>query len=294
MTPGETRASQHNDYLKAIGLMVVGFSLVPGMDAIAKYLTGELSVFQLAWARFVFHFMFVFPVVWWRHRQELWPRRPGLQLARGTLQLAATLLFFAAIAHVPIADALALLFVYPLIVTALSPVLLGEHVRRSQWLAIVVGLAGVLLILRPGTGAFHWAGTFALAASVCFALYMIITRKVAGTSPPLVTLVYSAPVGATVLTLGAPWFWTPPRPSHWALMILMGLLAACGHFAIVKAFELAPASRIAPFGYVEIVAATALGYVIFGDLPDAWTFVGIGVICAAGVLVTYRAPREPI
>jgi drug/metabolite transporter (DMT)-like permease len=280
------------DYLKAIGLMVLGFSLVPGMDAIVKYLSGEYSVFQLSWVRFVFHLVFVLPIVWWRHRRAIWPRMPRLQLARGVLQLATTLLFFAAISHIPIADALALLFVYPLLVTALSPVLLGEHVRGTQWLAIAIGLVGVLFILRPGTGAFHWAGVFALGASVSFALYMITTRRVAGTSPPLVTLVYSAVVGAIVLTLGAPWFWIPPQPSDWALMMLMGLLAACGHFAIVKAFELAPASRIAPFGYVEIVAATALGYFVFGDFPDAWTFVGIGIITAAGVLVSYRAPSE--
>jgi drug/metabolite transporter (DMT)-like permease len=282
------------DYLKAVGLMVVGFSLVPGMDVIAKYLSADYSVFQVAWARFVFHFLFVFPIVWWRHRGDLWPQMPRLQLARGVLQLSATLLFFAAISQIPIADALALLFVYPLLVTALSPVLLGEHVRGSQWLAIAIGLVGVLFILRPGTGAFHWASVFSLGASVCFALYMITTRRVAGTSPPLVTLIYSAPVGALLLTLGTPWFWIPPRPRDWALMISIGFLAACGHFAIVKAFELAPASRIAPFGYVEIVAATILGYLVFGDFPDAWTFVGIGIITAAGVLVTYRAPREPI
>jgi drug/metabolite transporter (DMT)-like permease len=281
-------------YLKAIGLMVVGFSLVPGMDAIAKHLSGDYSVFQLGWARFVFHLLFVLPLVWWRHREDVWPKMPRLQLARGVFQLSATLLFFAAIARIPIADALALLFVYPLLVTALSPVLLGERVRGVQWLAIVIGFAGVLFILRPGTGAFHWAGVFALAASVCFALYMIATRRVAGTSPPLVTLVYSAVVGAVALTLAAPWFWTPPRPADWALMVLMGLLAACGHFMIVKAFELAPASRIAPFGYSEIVAATALGYFVFGDFPDAWTFVGIGIITAAGLLVSCRAPSEAL
>ena len=119
--------------------------------------------------------------------------------------------------------------------------------------------------------------------------YMITTRKVAGTSPPLVTLIYSAIVGAFVLTVGAPWFWKPPRPSDWALMVLIGVLAASGHFLIVKAFELAPASRIAPFGYAEIVSATILGYVVFDDFPDAWALIGISIIIAAGVLVSYPA-----
>ena len=289
-----TDDQSHRDYLKAIALMMIGFSLVPGMDAIAKYLSGDYSVLQLGWARFVFHLLFVVPVVWWRHRRAIWPKHPWLQLARGVFQMSATLLFFAALTHMPIADALALLFAYPLLVTAFSPFFLGEYVRGIQWLAIAIGLVGVLFILRPGAGAFQWASVLALGASVCFALYMITTRKVAGTSPPLVTLVYSAIVGAVVLTLGTPWFWIPPRPSDWVLMILIGLLAACGHFSIVKAFELAPASRIAPFGYVEIVAATALGYFVFGDFPDAWAFVGIGIIVAAGVLVSYRAPRGQV
>lgn len=275
-------------------MTVVGFSLVPGMDAIAKYLSGDYSVLQIGWARFVFHLAFVVPIVWWRHRTDIWPKLPWLQFARGVFQMSATLLFFAALSYMPIADALALLFAYPLLVTALSPVLLKEHVRGVQWVAIAIGLAGVLFILRPGAGAFHWSGVFALAASVCFALYMITTRRVAGSSPPLVTLVYSAVVGAVALSAIAPWFWIWPRPRDWALMILIGLLAASGHFLIVKAFELAPASRIAPFGYVEIVAATTLGYVVFDDFPDAWAFVGMGIIVVAGILVSYRAPSEPI
>lgn len=292
MTPQAHEDRSRRDYWKAVAFTVVGFSLVPGMDAIAKYLSGDYSVLQIGWARFFFHLLFVAPIVWWRHRKEIWPKLPRHQLARGVFQMSATLLFFGALARMPIADALALLFAYPLLVTALSPLLLGEHVRGVQWLAIAIGLVGVLFILRPGVGAFQWAGVFALAASVCFALYVVATRKVAGTSPPLVTLVYSAIVGAVVLSLAAPWFWIPPAPSDWALMILIGFLAACGHFLIVKAFELAPASRIAPFGYVEIVAATALGYFVFGDFPDAWAFVGIGIIVAAGALVSYRAPSE--
>lgn len=274
--------------------MIVGFSLVPGMDAIAKYLSADYSVLQIGWARFVFHLAFIVPIAWWRHRDRLWPARPGLQLARGLFQMSATLLFFAALAHLPIADALAVLFLYPLLVTALSPFLLSERVRRAQWLAVVVGLAGVVFVLRPGTDAFHWAGVYALGASICFALYMVATRKVAGTSPPVVTLVYSAVVGAALLTLGAPWFWVTPRPRDWLLMASIGLLAACGHFMIVKASELSLASRLAPFGYVEIVAATILGYVVFDDIPDAWAFVGIAVIIAAGVWVSAQAPAEPV
>lgn len=280
--------------LRAVAFTVIGFSLVPGMDAIAKYLSGDYSVLQIGWARFVFHLVFIAPIALWRHRAEIWPKRPLLQLARGVLQMSATLLFFGALAHMPIADALAVLFVYPLLVTALSPFFLGEHVRRAQWLAIAIGLVGVLFILRPTTDAFHWSGGFALLASVCFALYLMATRKVAGTSPPLVTLVYSALVGAVVLTLAAPWYWISPRPSDWGLLCLIGVLAASGHFLIVKASELWLASRLAPFGYVEIVAATVLGYLVFGDFPDVWTFVGIGIIVAAGVWVSTRAAGEAI
>ena len=192
-----------------------------------------------------------------------------------------------AIARMPIADGLALLLSYPLIVTALSPILLGERVRRTQWIAVLAGLSGVLFILRPGLEAFQWSGGLALLAGASFALYVLTTRMVAGSSPPLVTLIYSAVVGALLLSIAAPFFWVAPRLSDWALMAAIGFLAALSHFLIVKAFELTPASRIAHFGYVEIVSATVLGYATFGDFPDAWAFLGMAIIIAGGVLVSY-------
>jgi drug/metabolite transporter (DMT)-like permease len=287
-----TSGSRRGDYAKAVALMIAGFSIVPGMDAIAKYLSAELPVVQIAWARFVFHLAFVLPIVLVRHRSVLWPRRPWLQLSRGAFQMTATILFFAAIARMPIADGLALLFSYPLIVTAFSPLLLGERVRRTQWMGVALGLVGVLSIVRPGFGMFQIAGVFALGAGGCFAMYVIATRKVAGSSPPLVTLVYSAIVGAAVLTLAAPSFWVAPHSSHWVLLVVIGFLAALGHLLIVKAFELAPASRIAPFGYFEIVAATMLGFFVFDDLPDLWTVCGMVVIVAAGLLVSYSTRSD--
>ncbi len=272
--------------------MVAGMMIIPGMDALAKYLSGTFPVWQLGWARFCFHLLFMTPALLLHHGwKDLWPRRPFLQLTRGGFQMAATLLFFAALSRLPIADALAILFAYPLIVTTLSPLMLGERVGWKRWLAVIAGFGGILLILRPGwavgselaaTSGVGWAGMLALGAALCFALYIVTTRQVSGTAPPLVTLAYSAVPGTVVLTVSAPLYWVWPAPGDWALMASMGLIAAFGHFLLVKAFELAPASLLAPFGYFEIVSATILGYLVFDDFPDPLAWVGIAIIVASG------------
>lgn len=287
--PVEPKTAEPANTLTAILLILAAMTLVPMMDGIAKYLSSSYPVTQIVWARYFFHLLALLPIVWWRYgRRALVPRRPVLQVIRGGLLLGSTVLFFAAIAQMPLADALALVFVSPLVVTALSPLLLGETVGMRRWSGVVVGFLGACLIIRPGLEVMQWGSLLALGAGTVYALYIIATRKLSGSAPPLVTLTYTALLGAVVMSVLTPGAWITPGLKDLALMIGMGLLAAAGHFLLIKAFERAPASLLAPFSYSEIVMATIIGYVVFGDFPDPWTWVGIAVIVASGLYISLR------
>ena len=280
--PGEGTTS-------GILLVVCAMTLVPLMDGIAKHLSSDFHVFQVVWARYFFHLVILLPIVLWRYGAAgILPRKPGAQVLRGTFLLASTILFFAAISVMPLADALALVFISPLVVTALSPWLLGEQVGVRRWSAVLVGFVGVLIIIRPGAGVFQTGSLLALAAGTIFAFYLIATRKLAGSAPPLVILVYTAVIGALVMSVAMLWYWREPALADWLAMIAMGAIAAAGHFLLIKAFELAPASTLAPFTYWEIVSTTAVGYLWFGDFPHSLTWLGIAIVIGSGVYISYR------
>ena len=275
--------------LSGIGLMLVAMTIVPVMDAVAKYLSAEFDTLQLVWARYFFHALFLLPLVVWHYgRRALFSRRPLIQLVRGSLLAASTWLFFAAIARMPLADAIATIFVYPFIVTALSPLVLGEPVGVRRWLAVTVGFVGALIVIRP-TGAVMNEGVFlALAAGSVFAGYTLFTRKLAGVDPPLVTLTFTGLIGAIGASVLVPMVWITPAPSHWPLLAFLGLCAASGHYMVILAYERVRAATLAPFGYFEIVTATLLGFVVFGDFPDGFTWLGIAIIVMSGIYISNR------
>ena len=275
--------------LAGILLMLAAMTVVPLMDGVAKHLSAAYPVVQVVWARYFFHLAILLPVVLWRHGVDaLVLRRPALQIVRGGFLLGSTIFFFAAIALMPIADALALVFVAPLMVTALSTVVLKEQVGIRRWAAVSVGFVGVMVIVRPGFSTFHWGMVLALSAGATYALYSLATRKLSGSAPPLVTLAYTALLGALCMSAVVPFFWIPPDPTGLAWMILLGLIAAGAHFLIIKAFEHAEASLLAPLGYGEIFMATVVGYFAFGDFPDPWTWLGITIVIGSGVYVSLR------
>lgn len=278
--------------LAGVALMLAAMAVVPLMDGVAKHLSATFAVLQVVWARYFFHLLILLPLVLWRHGAgALLLRNPWPQLLRGGFLLGSTILFFAAIAVMPIADALALVFVAPLVVTALSPLLLGERVGPRRWTAVSLGFVGVLVILRPGVSAFHTGMLLALGAGTVYAFYSLATRRLSGSAPPLVTLTYTALLGAMVMSVVVPAVWTPPGTLDLLWMVLMGALAAFGHFLVIKSFEHAEASLLAPLGYSEIVMATIVGYLAFGDFPDAWTWAGIVIVIASGVYVSMRERR---
>lgn len=276
-----------------IPIMLLAMAIVPCMDAIAKHLA-ELGypVLQITWARSFFHFALLLPLLFWRHRlRELWPRQIGLQLIRGGLLTAASFLFFSGVARMPIADTLALTFVSPLVVTALSPFLLGEKVGPRRLAAVAVGFLGAVVILRPGFGVFQPAALFGLGCGCVYALYALLTRKLAGTAPPLVTLAYTALLGTIALSPLMPTVWVAPDLQAWGWMAGIGLVAAVGHFLVILAYEHTEASLLSPFGYTEIVWAVMLGWVFFGDFPDRITWIGIAILIASGVYIALRERR---
>jgi drug/metabolite transporter (DMT)-like permease len=290
MSPSAPPATLDADRpLVGILLMVGAMSVVPFMDAMAKHLSDTIPVLQVVWARYFFHFCLIFPVALVRYGpRRLVPARPLLQLVRGGLLLGSTVLFFAAISAMPLADALALVFVSPLIVTALSPWVLGEAVGTRRKVAVLVGFLGALLIVRPGFGSLQWPALLALAAGVVFGFYLLATRRLSGSAPPLVTLTYSAAAGALIMSFVVPAVWVAPSAGQLGAMALMGVIAAGGHFLLIKAFDFAPASLLAPFTYSEIIVTTLLGLVFFGDFPEAWTWAGIAVVIGSGLYISLR------
>lgn len=275
--------------------MLAGVSIVPVMDGLAKFLAGHYPVAQVVWSRFFFHFMFMLPVILVRYRGDvLTVRQPALQILRGGFLLGATVCFFWSLKYLSIPDALTLLFVSPLVVTCLSPVLLGEHVGIRRWSAVVVGFLGVCIVLRPGGDAFQPASFAALGAGLCHACYILATRRLSGTAPPLVTLFYTSVLGMVVLSFYVPWHWQAPTAVHFACMVGIGAIAAGGHYLLIRAFDHAEASVLAPFGYGEIVMATVVGYIGFGDFPDAVSWVGIAVIIGSGVYIAMREHRTHV
>lgn len=291
---GMTPASAAIDRpLAGIGCMLLGVSVVPLMDGIAKFLSSDFHVLQIVWARFAFHIAWLLPILLWRFRpRELLPRHPALQLLRGGFLLGATLCFFTAIRVMPIADALALLFISPMICTLLSPWVLGEHVGPWRWAAVAAGFVGALVVIRPGFGVFQWISLLALAAGAMHGGYLVTTRRLSGSTSPMVTLFFTALVGLVTMSFALPLVWTTPAAGDWLLMGLMGLFAAGGHFLIIRSFDQAPAPIVAPIGYFEIVVATVIGYYVFGDFPDSWTWAGISIIVASGIVIALRESRS--
>ena len=268
-------------------LLVLAMLIVPLMDATAKLLSSEYPVLQLVWARFFFHFLLIAPLALWRHGSNaLFPEKPLLQISRGFLILLCTACFWGSIKFIPLANAIAILFFHAVIVVGLSVLILKEQVPKNRWLASGLGLVAVLMIVRPGFEEFHWASLLALAASTFFALYILSTRFLAGKAFPLVTLSYQSLGGFVIMTAIVPFVWVTPTQTDLILMVAMALIGAAGHLLLIRAFEFAEASLLAPYLYTEMIMQAVLGYWFFGDVPDTWAWVGILLIISVGIFLS--------
>jgi drug/metabolite transporter (DMT)-like permease len=241
------------------------------------------------WGRYLLSFILVVPLLAMRgNERPLRSRQPVHQIARGVFMVAAGLFFVTGLASLPLAQATATSFVSPMFVTALSIPLLGEQVGIRRWLAIAVGFAGVLVIVRPTGATFDPTALWPILSSATWALAMILTRRMRLADPALTTLAYTALVGALGLSLPALLDWHPMTASAWFLMLVGGAFSLIGQYLQLMAFRFGSASLLAPFSYCSIVGSTAIGVVVFNNFPDHLTWVGTAIVIASGVYVWHR------
>ena len=262
------------------------------MDAVSKYLVGDYTVAQILWVRWLLLVPFAFFVVRREGvRMALKSKRPALQLVRTLLWVVESAIFVVVFRYLPLADTHALASTAPLMVIAMGIVFLGERAGAARWLAVGAAFAGVLLIIRPGFKSFEWPLLIPLAGAALWAGYQVLTRLVARDDSPATSMIWSSLAAFVAVTPFAPFGWQWPTPWAWTLMLGVAALGAVAHYALIKALDYAEAGAVQPYSYTLLVWVTVLGVVIFGDVPDAWTIVGAGVVVASGLYAWHHDRR---
>ena len=275
--------------MKAIIFSLLGWMFLPVMDGFAKFLSDDLPILQITWARYFFTVVFTLPImIFFFKKQLVWSDKPKLQILRGLILLSANICFFYAISIISLAKALTLAFVAPLIVTAFSPVMLGEKVGFRRWTAVVVGFIGSLVVIRPGFVELNFASLAALGTGILYGFYLIITRKLSTSDNPLLTLLMTGMVGAILVSAIIPFYWVKPSLNQWSLMAGIGVFACIGHLFLILSLKYADASKLAPLGYTEIIPNVLIGYYFFSELPDNWTYLGLFIIILSGLYISRR------
>jgi drug/metabolite transporter (DMT)-like permease len=283
-------AQQRRQRLTGIALMCGAVAAFSCLDATGKYLLRYMDPLQVVWARyfgaFLLALIFLNPIT---RPRMMTTSRPFMQIGRSALLLGSTVLNFFALRYLQLDEALAILFSTPFIVALLCGPLLGEWVGWRRWTAIGIGFLGVLLVARPGFAGLHPAALLTLGSAICYALYVISTRVLARTDRSETTLFYSNLVGAIAMLPVIPLVWTAPKNAIVvALMVVIGALGSGGHYLLIRGHRLAPASTLAPFIYTQMIWTTALGFLVFGDVPHYWTIVGGSIVIASGLYLLHR------
>ncbi|MCA1454512.1 DMT family transporter [Bradyrhizobium sp. BRP22] len=277
---------------KGIALILLSTVFLGTSDATSKYLSATLPSIEITWIRFLVFTLIMSPAM--LPGSPLYAMRTGsvgLQFVRGATLLGSSLFFISGLRFLPIAEASSTSFVSPLFVTALSIIFLSEKVGLRRWIATGVGLLGVLIILRPGTSAFHAAAFFPLVSALCWASTLIMTRMISGRDAAITTMAYSAIVGFGIMSMMVPFAWVTPTWHDILFGILIGVASTAGQWIVVLAFRYADASVLAPFSYTQLLWVSLLGFFIFGEVPDVWTITGAAFIVASGL---YTAHRERV
>ena len=273
-----------------IAYMLLGIVLLPVMNAVAKSLTADYPLTQVVWARFLGHLVWMSLLFGpFLGAALLRAHRPREMVGRSFVFFASNCVFIAALPHIQLATASAIMFTTPLVVVALSVPLLKERVGPWRSAAVVVGFCGALVIIRPGTDVFQPAAVLTLLSAICFAGYQLWTRRLARYERPETLIIYTALAGAIVMSLIAPFSSRPPDDILDGLKFAgVGLIGGAAQYFIICALQRAPASVVSPIGYAELIAAVAFGYVIFDDLPDRYTWLGAALIVGSGLVVVWR------
>jgi len=288
--------------LVGVIFLVTGLWTLSLLDAAGKLLASSgYHVMMIAWMRYSINVLFMaitlVPLYQRRSGRSIFrSNRLGLQMGRGVLLLASTLIFFSVLKIVPLAEGTAMNFCAPLIVLAISPWLLRERTYVSRWIAVLVGFGGMLIVIRPGGDIPPHGVALGMLSAFTMALMSILNRKANQADDPMVTLFYGALMGSVLSTLAVPFFWSAHAPTmiEWLILISTGITSTIGHFLQNNAYRHAEASLLTPFFYAQIISASAMGWLVFGQFPDGITIIGIAVICASGMgiaLVEHRRAR---
>ena len=297
MTPVKTKQNT----VLGMAIMASCMMVLPGMDAIAKYLStfDTMAPAQLAFYRFFVQFCLTLPILLFVTPKAFWrPKRPWVNLLRGCLHAAATLMFFISVKYMPLADVFAIYFVEPFMLTAMSALFLGEKVGWRRWLAIAIGFGGAMIVIQPSYALFGPTSLLPIVCAFFFTLYLFLNRAVGEGDSPLMMQVLSGAGGSLFMGLalvignsfGQPEF-QPALPTTGlavGLLLLLGSLSGYAHLLVVKAFRMAPLSLLAPFQYFEIISATVLGYILFHDFPSLSKWLGIAIIVGSGLFIIWR------
>ncbi|ERI51119.1 membrane protein [Pseudomonas sp. EGD-AK9] len=278
--------------LAGIALVLLATLLFASHDALSKYLSGFYPVVMVVWARYLVHSLLMAVIFLPQSGlRVLRSRRPGLQLLRALCLGATSLLFTSGLLFLPLAEATAVNFLAPLLVTALSVPLLGEAVSRGQWFAVLAGFAGVLIIVHPGGALFTPAVLLPLASALCFSLYQLLTRKLSESDSATTSNFFAGLCNTLLMSALVPFFWQLPSLAHALWMLALGGCGMAAHLFLTQAFRHAPPALLAPFGYGQIVFAGLLGLLLFGHVPDLAGLVGIALICLSGLAAAWQQRR---
>ena len=275
--------------MKAVILNISAWMLLPFMDGLAKFLSQEIHFLQVVWGRYFFMALISSVVTILFFKKHLkWPNNLQIQLIRSLFLFASTIFFFYAISVISLSEALTLAFVFPMIVTLLSAIVLKEKVGIRRWSAVVIGFVGVLFVIRPGFNEINLATITALGCGISYAIYIISTRKLSNQDSPLLTLIFTGLLGTIVISLIVPFYWSWLTLTQLLLLILLAAIGTLAHFLLILSLNYAEASKLAPLSYSEIIMNILIGYYFFGDFPDQWIWIGLVIIISSGVYISLR------
>jgi drug/metabolite transporter (DMT)-like permease len=268
-------------------------ALFPVMNGLVKELGATYDSIQVVWARTLGHLIFVLILFMPRRGIAIFRSvKLPWQIGRSLLLLASTMMFFTAVKDIPLAKAASISFTAPLIVTLLALPILGERIGTTRLVAALIGFSGVLIVIRPGSELFQWASLLIVGSSSCYALYQIFTRKVAGFDAPETSVVYSALVGTLITSFIVPFVWTnPASAADLLIMASLGVLGGLGHYCVARSLTYAPANIVSPFQYFQMVGSVVVGYLMQNHLPDAYTWLGAGIIILSGLYIGWTESR---
>jgi drug/metabolite transporter (DMT)-like permease len=292
MPPALTGRPAGRQYRPWLGILFISIAcaLFPVMNGLVKLLTATYPAEQVVWARVASHLVVVSAIFLpQRGLKMLISRQPVSQIICSMTLLTSTMFFFAAVRYVGVAEAISISFIAPLAVVFLAWPLLGERITWLRLLAVAVGFAGVLVVIRPGSGVFQWASLMLVASALAYAIYQIYIRRVGAVDHPSTSVFYSALGSTIVMSIVVPFVWVAPR--SWidiSLLASLGIFGGLGHYCVARAMTYAPANFIAPFNYTQMIGSVIVGYLMFAEMPDVYTWLGTALIVGAGLMVGLR------